>query len=367
MKRFKIRPSAVLWILPGGLALLLYWILPHFPQFTERVFSRGLFRVISVPLGFITSILPFSLTEVLAVAALPLLIAGIVLLVRRLKRAASRRRVMLTLLQRTAWVVSVLFAVYMVMHGLNFYRLPVSELAGLDTSQKDAGFLQAVCRDLAEKASAERAKLAEDEDGLIDPQRSVSDILRQADEGFRAAQEDYPFLWGSVWRAKPVQLSHWWSYTGITGMYFPFLSEANVNIDVPVFSIPATASHELAHTRGFAREDECNFLAYLTCLYQDDPLFRYSGYITAYLYCENALYDYDEEMWRETRDACSEAMLRDLREHNRYWEQFEGEVQQVSTQVNNAFITIQGDEDGVLSYDRCVELILAYYQTVIWA
>lgn len=367
MKRPHIRPRTLLWALPAVVALILFWVLPHFPAFTETVFSRGLFRVVSVPLGFLTSLFPFSLTELLVVLALPLLILLTVLLVRRLRRSGSRRAFAAALIRRTAWVLSCGFALYMLLHGLNFYRLPVAELAGLDTRQQDEFFLQKVCIDLAEKASAERAKLGEDGDGRIAPEQSMGDILRQADAGYRAAQEDYPFLWGAVWQPKPVQLSHWWSYTGITGMYFPFAAEANVNIDVPVFNIPATAAHELAHTRGFAREDECNFLAYLTCLYQDDPLYRYSGYLMAYLYCENALYDFDQEMWRETRDACSEAMLRDLQQQRQYWKQFEGEVQQVSTKVNDAFITSHGVEDGVLSYDRVVELVMAYYQTVIWA
>lgn len=33
-------------------------------------------------------------------------------------------------------------------------------------------------------------------------------------------------------------------------MYFPFLAEANVNIDIPDWDIPSTAAHELAHTPG---------------------------------------------------------------------------------------------------------------------
>ncbi len=85
---------------------------------------------------------------------------------------------------------------------------------------------------------------------------------------------------------KPVQLSHWWSYTGITGMYFPFFAEANVNIDVPDSGIPATAAHELAHTRGFAREDECNFLAYLACIHHSSGDVRYSGYLSAYIFVQ---------------------------------------------------------------------------------
>ena len=179
--------------------------------------------------------------------------------------------------------------------------------------------------------------------------------------GYRSLQGTYPFLFGGVFRAKPVQLSHWWSYTGITGMYFPMLAEANVNIDVPDSSIPATAAHELAHTRGFAREDECNFLAYLTCIHSDSADFRYSGYLMAYIYCSNALYAYDIELWRETRAACSEGVLRDLGERNRYWEAFEGRVQEISNSVNNSFLESQGQEKGTLSYDEVVSLIVSYY------
>lgn len=361
------RPSSVLWILPGGIALLLFAVLPHFPGVTEWIFARGLFRIITVPVGFLTSLLPFSLTELLVIAAVPLAVWLIVHMVRKYRRCAVRGALTRSLLRKTAWVLSSLFALYAVLHGLNFYRMPIAELMQLDTRQQDAAFLQRVVQDLAEQASAERVKLPEDADGHLDIEASRATILKQASAGFTAAQQDYPFLWGSVWHPKPVQLSHWWSYTGVTGMYFPFFAEANVNIDPPVFNMPATAAHELAHTRGFAREDECNFLAFLTCRYQDDPLYRYSGHLLAYIYCSNALYDYDEDMWQEARASCSEAMRRDLKQQKQYWKQFEGEVEQVSTSVNNAFITAHGDEDGVLSYDRVVQLILAYYQTVVWA
>ena len=144
-------------------------------------------------------------------------------------------------------------------------------------------------------------------------------------------------------------------------MYFPMLAEANVNIDVPDSSIPATAAHELAHTRGFAREDECNFLAYLTCIHSDSADFRYSGLLMAYIYCSNTLYDYDKDLWGETREACSDGVKRDLGERNRYWKTFEGKVQEISNNVNNSFLTAQGQEKGVLSYDEVVSLIVSYY------
>ena len=192
---------------------------------------------------------------------------------------------------------------------------------------------------------------------------SKAEILRLADNGYRKLDDTYPYLWGGVWRTKPVLLSHWWSYTGITGMYFPFFAEANVNIDVPDSDIPATAAHELAHTRGFAKEDDCNFFAYLTATHSDSADFRYSGYMLAYIYCSNALYDYDTDMWGAVRQHCSKRMLRDLGQRNAYWKQFEGKTQEISSSINNSFLTSQGEEKGVFSYDRVVQLIVGYYRS----
>lgn len=55
---------------------------------------------------------------------------------------------------------------------------------------------------------------------------------------------------------KPVMASRLMSYGNITGIYIPFTCEANVNIDVPDYSIPATMCHELTHLRGYMREEE---------------------------------------------------------------------------------------------------------------
>ena len=350
------------FLLPGLAAVLLYLVLPHFPDFTERVFSQGIFRLISVPLGGLIAVLPFSLTEALAVCALPAVIVAAALWIRRMVKSEHRGRTAVRAGKAVGWLLSGALLLYMLLHGLNFYRLPVSRLMELDTSIQSPEFLQQVCIELAQNASAARKQLVEDDDGCVKLSRSLSATLRQADNGYRKLEKEWSFLWGGVWRAKPVQLSHWWSYTGITGMYFPLLAEANVNIDVPDSSIPATASHELAHTRGFAREDECNFFAYLASIHNDSADFRYSGYLLAYIYCSDALHGYDSDRWGEVRAHCSEGMLRDLEERDRYWKQFEGEVQQVSTTINNSFIQAQGDEDGVFSYGRVVQLIVGYYQ-----
>lgn len=361
MRRIRSILRQFLFIIPAMLGLLLYCLLPSFPQVAEWVFSRFLFRQISVPVGGIVSLFPFSLTELLVILAIPGSLALLVLLVVRIIRSSSRLRTAGIAAKGIAWTLSFTFLAYMLLHGVNFYRLPVQQLMGLDVSAKTPEFLQQVCIDLAQKASEARAELSEDENGYTRLSETLDQTLRQADKGYRILAPDMPYLSGGVWRTKPVQMSHLWSYTGITGMYFPMLCEANVNIDVPESSIPATAAHELAHTRGFASEDECNFLAYLTCINSPSADYRYSGYLLAYIYCSNALYGFDTEMWGAVQPYCSDGVHRDLGERNEYWEQFEGEVEEISSSVNDTFLEIQGVDDGVLSYDRVVELILAYY------
>ena len=186
--------------------------------------------------------------------------------------------------------------------------------------------------------------------------------LSEAGEGYKALDGRYSFLWGAVNRAKPVQLSHWWSYTGISGMYFPVYAEANVNTDQPDSAVPSTAAHELAHTRGFAKEDESNFFACLSCFVSPSADYRYSGYLMAYIYCSNALSTYDGDMWAAVRAYCSDGVIRDLEQRYKYWDSFKGKVQDISIRVNDEFIQSQGVDDGVFSYDRVVGLLLAYYE-----
>ena len=185
--------------------------------------------------------------------------------------------------------------------------------------------------------------------------------LSRTRSGYEAMTEEYPFLWTSIGRQKPVQLSYYWSYTGITGMYFPFLAECNVNIEQPDLSIPFTASHESAHSRGIAFENECNFLAYLSCINSEYPEFRYSGYMNAFKFCSNSLYACDKDMWREAYECTTDGMRRDFTAENEYIDSFKGEVQTASAAVNDGFIKAQGVSDGTRSYGRVTDLILAHY------
>ena len=356
------------WLIPLALAILLYFLLPLMPRVTEAVFSRGLFRWITCTLGFLISKIPVSLTELALLAILltaaALLVFGVVALFRHRRRPSDQPRshALRRALRGIAWSVSCLLFAYMLLHGANYYRLTAYEL--LDLPQGRAYTNEQVlglCQALGERASQERVGLAEDEDGCMKLSASLHDTLRHGGDGYDVIDDRYPFLHSTVGAAKPVLLSHLWSYTGMTGVYCPVLLETNVNIDQSDFAIPFTAAHELAHIRGFAREDECNFFAALACFEHPSADYRYSGYIMAYIYTYNELYRRDPALCAQADAHCSEAVLRDLYAQSDYWDSFEGGVQDLSQSLNDSFIESQRVEDGAASYDRVVDLLLAPY------
>lgn len=359
MKRFLKR----FWVfIPPVLAVLMYFILPHFPAVTEYVFSRGLFKIITVPLGFVTSLVPISLTEWLVILAAPAVITLLVILIVKLvKRKGGRKKLLLKAGKFTVAVVSILSFMYMACHGANYYRYPMEKLMDLDTSPKTPEDLCNACVYLAKGAAEARTELGVPDDEPFTFTESLYTELSRANSGYKAIVDEYPFLWSSSLRQKPVILSEPWSYTGITGVYCPFIVESNVNTAQPDYGIPFTAAHESAHLRGVAFENECNFLAFLSCINSEYPEYRYSGYMEAFVYCSNALYAYDKELWAGTQRYVTAGMFQDFAALNKYIDDHKGRVEEISSDFNDNFIKAQGVSDGVLSYDRVTELILAYF------
>ena len=115
-------------LLPAAAALLLFFLLPFCPGFAETAVTGGIFRLLSAPLGMVTSMLPFSLTEIAVIAAIPALVLLIVLFVRRLRRSADRKRTAGRAVKAVGWTLSLLLLAYMLLHGLNFDRRPAAEL-----------------------------------------------------------------------------------------------------------------------------------------------------------------------------------------------------------------------------------------------
>lgn len=189
---------------------------------------------------------------------------------------------------------------------------------------------------------------------------SNQELFDLATTAYRQAARKYSFLDGQTLTVKPVTMSYYWSFTHTTGMYMPLFMEANVNVSqLPPFLL-FTAAHELAHQRFFAREDEANFLAFLTLSRSQNLYANYSAYLNAWNYLAKDLAFLNPHLLSELYAALPLRCRRDLELESFYWQQFNTKVAKNSQRVNDQFIRANGDKRGVTAYDEVSSLIVAY-------
>ena len=75
----------------------------------------------------------------------------------------------------------------------------------------------------------------------------------------------------------------------------------------------------------------------------------------------NVLYEADYESWEEIRGQLTDGAQVDLAANSQFWSRYDGRVAEVADQVNDRYLKANGQKDGVESYDRMADLIVAWY------
>ena len=265
-------------------------------------------------------------------------------------------------LLRVLQYVAMLYVFFMFLWGFNYQRQSISNSLGFEVQQYTVEDLYETASELIVQANELRKYQFENENGVTTNVGSYKDIFARAHEGYDVIGENVPILSGFYGRPKPVYTSQWMLETNITGVYFPFTAEANVNIAIPDAFLPATTLHEMAHQRGVAPEDEANFVAYLTAISHPDRDFKYSGTLVALIHTMNALYAEDPTLAAELRMLYTDGINRDLEDHRKFWEPYQTQVSDAADQINDTYLKANGEQQGVKSYGKMVDLVIAYHQ-----
>ena len=390
MKQLLFRKRNILLLLiPLGL-LFTRWAKVN-AGVAENIFATGVYKWLSEGISLLTGWIPFSLMELIIVVGPVTLL---VLIVRQMVRVAKVKKplcarsenhkdimeiqgvgeqrfmLIMTMLQNILCLVAVIFFGYVVLCGVNYHRYPVAYHMGLTVENSSVEELEGLYIELADKATELRAQLiTENENGVYVLPYSESELGRVAQKAYEVFAEEYPVFGGRYPVPKHVFFSRLMSWTEITGVFTPWTMEANVNIDISQYSIGSTMCHELAHLRGFMREDEANYISYRVCMASDSVDLQYSGTMLALIHVGNALYGQDAESYAALYQAhMSPAVSRDLAANNEYWAQFEKPVAgdttvaDIAEKVNDTYLKANDQTDGTKSYGRVVDLLLAEYK-----
>jgi hypothetical protein len=338
----------VFWIAvaSGPVALGLWLLAGLSPAFVEGVYSRAVYPVLMGPWSRLVGWSPFAVAPFLALGILVLFL-GFFFWYSPGKALAL-----------VAAGGSVLVAWFVLGWGLNYQRESWAANHRLAPVGGTVPALEALADRFVDRTVPLRAAAwAAGTPDFTSP--SVFPAVTRAYARWGAAE---PLVAGVYGDPKAFPFPGALSWLGISGIFLPFTGEPLVNLGPADWQLPFTAAHEAAHLRGWAREDEANFLAFEALKDDPDPKLAYSAWGSALLYVAQALSSAGpegQEAWDRVLGRLTAEVRADWKASFAYWDRFKGPVREASRAVNDLYLKSQGQADGVRSYGRMVDLLLA--------
>lgn len=352
------RPGyGILWIVMAPVMYLVSLLARQNPKALETYYSSSVNKVFISLLSQLTGLVPVSVGEVLFVVFVLFMALRVVSLLYSVLTGGFRGK-----LYRTVVILAAIYVLFMGFWGLNYNRVSVREMAGLTETLYSKEDLYSMNEALISRVNTLREAVMEDREGVMMVEGSRDSVLKRAGMAYDLTA-DIGALEGSYGIPKPIGLSDYMLYTGITGIYMPFTGEANVNVAIPDLLLPATVLHEMAHQRGIAYEDEANYVAYHVAMNHPDADFQYSGALLGLMNAMNALRSMAPDLFEELAKGYSDGLRRDLVAYNAFWKAYEGQVEETATRINDGYLKGNGQVEGVRSYGMMVDLLLErFYQ-----
>ena len=352
------------------------------PRSVADYYCTNIFPYVSIPAQTFNMFFQYSLTENLVVCGTVLLVIGIIAWIVVLIRKCLSKGAGTFLYKsfRNLMIIGLVLAIiYQAMHGINYRRTRITQDLNFVTDELTFDDYCDALKWAYTGMIEARSHLGEDYNGVAHMQENFENSAMYACSLLDAFSDKYDLpLSRNYVRAKPVSLSHYWSYTHIVGVYDCFLGEANINTGyMGVNEFPITVCHELCHAKGYASETDCNIIAALACCSSTRADFRYAGYYEIFW----NLYFVSESIAKKTDQvvpqyrATSEMLpvYRDANASNMYWDRIDEEVEEIrkklgidiaeaSNNANDAFLKSNG-ENGVETYQVPDSVYVRFYLT----
>ncbi len=356
VRRWVPIPAMILFCLAGVSAVVCAILKQNVAVATYLQNTTG--RVIRTVMTAITSWLPISFAEFCLIAS-PVLLALVVIAI--VKRTKKDPRLGVRFCAGMLSAVSLYYSLAVFAYEPNFYCESVENRLGLTREDLSA-------EELYETATILIEEIREDIPHVTFPEGTYSAMMYSYDElndklnaAYDKLCDKFPEFQRMHSNTKPVMLSEPWTYTHISGMYTFVTGEANVNVNYPDFIVASSAAHEMAHQRGIGREAEANFVAYLVCSLSDDPYLRYAGKVDVLNSVMNSLAGASVDLYNQIYPTIPAEVHKENRAYGEFFDQYrETVVSEVSSAVNDKFISSNNQPAGEKSYGLVVDLVAAY-------
>lgn len=340
----------------------------------------------------LTSALSISVGEIMLILAVGITAFGIGFFIYNLIRRGKYTTGLLKYGRTYAWIVLVVGYVmtlncFILYHATGFaQKYMVKETGIMVVDMSDTAVVEV---DTKGKSAYTKKNLATLRDYLVEQCNTLADQIDRDEQGTAVYSGDliaesvhametmgqqYDRLSGYYVTPKYLKCSEFFSQQYIMGYYFPFSMEANINSVMYITNVAPTVCHELAHTKGFIFENDANMIGYLACIQSDDTFLQYCGYLSVLNYVNNDFYKsvnkstYKKHVRISDRVADDNVFL--TRED---WQAVEktavvktSTVKKVSNNFLNTNLKLNGVDEGIQQYNEVVNLLLDYYDGILY-
>jgi Protein of unknown function (DUF3810) len=345
------------WILLIALAALIK-LLSFFPGVVEKYYSNGLYPIISKTQRILFGWLPFSIGDIFYILAGAWLLFKLINCIVRIIKRRTSKQYWLNTLWRTLFAVLLLYIIFNLFWGLNYNRKGIAYQLGLKVTNYDKKDLEEVMQQIVFRLNEL------DSAALINrPQlQSNRHLFVGADSAYTAVATAIPELAYDYKSVKSSLFGTIGNYLGYTGYYNPFSGEAQVNTTVPLFIRPFTTCHEIGHQLGYAKENEANFVGYLSARYSLNPAFRYSVYFDLYSYSFFYLYIMDSAQAIKFNKELLPGIRKDYRALQEFIYSFRNPAEKVIDKLYGQYLKANEQPAGKFTYNEVISWLIAYYK-----
>lgn len=316
----------------------------------ELYYSNTVFPLLSVIDLYIYKIVPFSVGDIFYIGIILWLLffvaKAIVYLAKRWWNPFGKTVLIIYISTMLLWIV------FDLSWGLNYYRKPITQHLGLVKEAIDKDIYFQLIDEYIEIANALRMNIEVDKLDKGAADRELPAII--ANE----RRWDYFLFKDNIHIKHPIS-STLISYLMVGGYFNPFTHEAHINSKIPLSSYPFTVAHELSHQMGIGFEDECNFLAFLFLRESSDDWYRYSAYFSVIQYFLRDVKYLDEEKFKSFYNRLSEPVRQDLQYESRFWSRYEGWYSDLSSWFYSLYLKGNNQPEGLARYSEVSNLIYA--------
>ncbi len=349
------RRTAVIITLLLPIQILGLQILKLYPSFVEKYYSLGFYPILSKISRTLFGWIPFSIGDIFYLLIAITAIRWIINNFHRLRFEPIR-----FLLDITA-AVSIVYFMFHVLWGFNYYRVPLHQSLNLKSDYSYEQLLETTYK-FIEKSNNMHRNLGFSDSTKIDLPYSQQAMLEMSINGYKNLESEYPQL---VFAPQSLKKSGWslgLTIMGYSGYLNPFSGEGQVNSLIKTYKFPVVACHEQAHQIGYAAENEANFIAVLTTLHNDDAYIQYAGYIFTLRYLINEVARTDLDKYYELLEEINPGILEGYKEMRDFWNSYANPFENFSKIFWDNFLKANNQSKGIMSYDYMVALVVNYFE-----